>query len=74
MRTTLTLDDDVLRAARSLAGAQGISLGEAVSELARRGLVPSPSKVQEAGLPVFPVPPDARPVTLEDVKRLEDFE
>lgn len=38
MRTTLELDDTVLAAARSLAGNRGISLGAAVSELAKRGL------------------------------------
>ncbi len=38
MRTTLELDDAILSAARSLALARGISLGAAVSELARRGL------------------------------------
>ncbi|MFV0253706.1 MAG: hypothetical protein ACK5H2_10285 [Beutenbergiaceae bacterium] len=38
MRTTLEIDDVVLAAARSLARTQGISLGSAVSELARRGL------------------------------------
>lgn len=38
MRTTLDLDESVLAAARSLASARHISLGAAVSELARRGL------------------------------------
>lgn len=38
MRTTLELDDQVLAAARSLARSRGTSVGEAVSELARRGL------------------------------------
>ncbi len=38
MRTTVDLDDTVLAAARSLARARGITLGAAISELARRGL------------------------------------
>lgn len=38
MRTTLDIDDTVLAAARSLARSRHVSLGEAVSELARRGL------------------------------------
>lgn len=38
MRTTLDLDETVLAAARSLARSRRISLGAAVSELARRGL------------------------------------
>jgi len=38
MRTTLDIDDRVLQAARELAHARQISLGAAVSALARRGL------------------------------------
>jgi hypothetical protein len=37
MRTTLNLADDALIAAQTLARRQQISLGEAVSELVRRG-------------------------------------
>jgi hypothetical protein len=40
MRTTLTLDDDVLAAAKGLAYQQGRSLGEVISDLARSGLGP----------------------------------
>ena len=42
MRTTLDIDDTVLAAARSLARSRSISLGAAVSELARRGLSGGP--------------------------------
>lgn len=38
VRTTLELDDTVLAAARSLARAEGLSLGAAVSTLAKRGM------------------------------------
>lgn len=38
MRTTLDVDDEVLAAARSLARARGVSIGRALSDLARRGL------------------------------------
>lgn len=41
MRTSLDLDDQILAAARSLARARGLSIGAAVSELARRGLMQS---------------------------------
>ena len=71
MRTTVTLDPDVLAAARRLARARSISLGAALSELARRGLEQD-RPAGEEGFPVFQVPPGARPITLEDVKRLED--
>ncbi len=71
MRTTLTLDPDVLQAARSLAQARAISIGAAVSELARRGLELDRAAVVGT-LPQFQVPPGARIITLEDVKRIED--
>jgi hypothetical protein len=38
MRTTLSLDDDVLASARVLARQRGESLGAVISELARKGL------------------------------------
>ena len=39
MRTTLSIDDDVFAHARASATRENISLGEAVSRLARRGIV-----------------------------------
>jgi hypothetical protein len=71
MRTTLSLDPDVLQAARSLAQARAISLGEAVSELARRGLEQHQAETS-IPLPHFPVHLGARRITLDDVKRIED--
>jgi hypothetical protein len=51
MRTTLDLDDTVLAAARNLARAEGLSLGAAVSRLARRGLsAPDPDPVEGRGV------------------------
>ncbi|GAA1919845.1 hypothetical protein GCM10009775_10560 [Microbacterium aoyamense] len=38
MRTTLSIDDDVLAAAKQFADSRGITLGEAVSQLARATL------------------------------------
>jgi len=49
MRTTLSIDDDVLYAVKSLALRQGRSAGEVLSELARRALQ-APSDGQAAGL------------------------
>jgi len=37
MRTTLTIDDDVLAVARQIARARKVSAGKALSDLARRG-------------------------------------
>lgn len=71
MRTTLTLDPDVLKAARSIARAKAISIGAAVSELARRGLEQTRHEALEP-FPHFQVSPEARIITLEDVKLIED--
>ena len=59
MRTTLALADDVYEAARTLAEASGRSIGEVVSDLARRGLSPQPAIAREGHLPVFAVPANA---------------
>ena len=68
MRTTVTIDDDVLAVARALAEQSGSSLGHALSELARRGF--KGTGVTEDGgdnVPVFQVPADVGPITSEDV-------
>lgn len=74
IRTTLNIDEDLLQAARSLARARSISMGEIISELLRKGLEIQrrPAMEQKSGFPVFQVPRDARPITLEDVKKGED--
>ena len=74
MRTTLRIDEDVLRAARSLARSEGRRLGEVVSELARKGLRPSPPRRRgRSGLPTFDVPAGTAPLTSEMVRgALED--
>lgn len=59
MRTTISLEDDVYEAARSIARASGMRLGEVVSLLARRGLRASPAVRDRSGLPVFQVAPNA---------------
>jgi hypothetical protein len=69
MRTTLVIEDDVLEAARSLAESEGRSVGEVLSELARRGLAPRPQDAVEDDFPVFSVSPGAKPITLEIVQR-----
>jgi hypothetical protein len=74
VRTTLHLDDDVYRAARSLAAARGEGLGAVVSALARKGLAaPVSGGRKHRGFPVFEVPAEAPPVTREMVRAaLED--
>jgi hypothetical protein len=71
MRTTITLDDDVLEIVTRQAKARGVSLGRTVSDLVRRGLnAPTPSTSKE-GLLVFRLPDDSPSITTEDVRRLE---
>jgi hypothetical protein len=43
MRTTLDIDDDVLRAARDLARRQRTTAGRVISELARTALAAAPT-------------------------------
>ncbi|MCB1214319.1 MAG: antitoxin [Deltaproteobacteria bacterium] len=77
MRTTLTIDDDLLAAAKSLARESSTSLGEVVSKLMRRGLNTTSrmsKKRSSSGFPVFSVPKGAHLITLEDIRRAEDEE
>ena len=74
MRTTLTIDDDVMAVARALAERKGSSLGSALSELARRGFRSSSIAPEDGDGTTFPVAADAEPITSEDVYRsLDDW-
>ena len=73
MRTTLTIDDDIMAAARDLADYHKKNVGEVISGLARKGLMPSqPIPETRNGVPQFPIRPDSKPVTLEIVNKLRD--
>ena len=73
MRTTITIDDDVLAAARALSERDGRSLGAIISALARESLRPQTgaSSIRN-GLPLLPVSKKSCPVTLELVNQLRD--
>lgn len=71
MRTTLDIDDAVLAAARTLAAERGVSLGEAVSQLARLGLMRQAS-VSLGGLPTFDVREGASAITPEMVREANE--
>jgi hypothetical protein len=71
MRTTLTLDDDILELATRQAKLRGVSLGKTVSDLVRRGLSASTPAQDKGGLVVFRLPADSPKVTSEDVRRIE---
>ena len=71
MRTTLTLDDDLLELAARQAKLRGVSLGRTVSDLMRKGLHASTPAQDKDGLVVFRLPADSPKVTTEDVRRIE---
>lgn len=73
MRTTLDLDEDVLLAAKELAGLEKKTAGQVISELARRGLRQRRGgHAMRNGVPLLPTQPEQRPVTLAVVNRLRD--
>ncbi len=73
MRTTLTIDDDVLAAAKALADQQHKTTGEIISSLARQALQPAPqSRRYRNGFLLLEVKPGAVPVTQELVNELRD--
>lgn len=69
MRTTVTIDvdDDVLAVANALTARKGYSLGNALSELARRGLRSTGPVRNGEDHTAFPVSNDAPAITGEDV-------
>jgi len=73
MRTTLDLDDDVLRAAKELAMTRGKTAGQVVSELLRKALAAPSSNRLRKGVPLLPRRPRAslRP-TMAVVNSLRD--
>jgi hypothetical protein len=74
MRTTLSIDDDILAAAKHLAEREHRSVGEVISSLARQGLSRSAgaSRSERNGIPLLPSRKAAVPVTLELVNQLRD--
>jgi hypothetical protein len=71
MRTTLTLDDDILELAARQAKLRGVSLGKTVSDLVRRGLNATTPAQDKGGLVVFQLPADSPTVTTDEVRRIE---
>lgn len=73
MRTTLTIDDDVLAAAKALAARQRKTVGEVISALTRQALKPSTAnRKMRNGVPLLPVRSGSPVVTPELVNQLRD--
>lgn len=79
MRTTIDIDDDVLAAARDLAKVEGKTMGQVISELARKALTaPAGGGFAEAQAafamddwPTFPRR-GGPPITTELVRQIEE--
>ena len=72
MRTTIDIEDDVLLAAKEIARRRDISIGKALSDLARQALSRQDTAAMRNGVPLFPVRPGASVITLELVNQLRD--
>jgi len=72
MRTTIDLEVDVLLAAKEIARQRGVTIGKVISDLARQAMTRPAAVITRAGIPLFPVQPDAGPITLEMVNQLRD--
>lgn len=71
MRTTLTIDDDILEQVRRYAEERSMPVGDAVTELIRKAFrTPTPTRVVN-GLRVFDLPADSPVVTNEKLLELE---
>ena len=73
MRTTLSIDDDVLAELRLIANADGRSLGAVTTTLLRRALQPV-GLTERDGFPVFDVPADAPSFGIDEVRTALDEE
>lgn len=72
MRTTVSIDEDVLLAARQRADSENTSLGRALSDLARLGLSHSSTGTHRNGIKLLPAAPGAGRATLESVNAIRD--
>ncbi len=72
MRTTLAIDDDVLAAAKAIARQTNKTIGEVVSDLARRALRPAAAPAERNGVPLLAGRKPGVIVTLEIVNALRD--
>ncbi|MFZ0305091.1 MAG: hypothetical protein WAL75_20540 [Terracidiphilus sp.] len=73
MRTTLSIDDDILAAAKEMAATENKTVGEVISALARQAMRPTPSRrASRNGVPLLPIRPGAPRITSELVRQLQE--
>lgn len=73
VRTTLDLDDDVLQAAKEIAGLRGVTAGRVVSDLIRRALEPAAgTRRSRNGVPLLSRRAGAPVMTMTRVNELRD--
>ncbi len=76
MRTTLSIDDDILMAAKSVAEREHKTIGQVISEWSRQALRSNArgasSTKTRNGVPLLPSRANGSPVTMELVNRLRD--
>lgn len=74
VRTTVDIEDDVLQAAREIAASRGQTIGQVLSDLARRSLQSRGRSAGRNGVPMVPRRPNAQPMTVKRVNELRDDE
>ncbi len=73
MRTTVDLDDELLRTAKAISAANHQTLSRVISDLAWKGLRPGlPAYRKRNGFPVLRASPSVQPVTVEHVNEMAD--
>ncbi len=72
MRTTLNIADDVFIAVKHISQSTNTTMGEVVTELIRKSLKGADQVLYENDIPVFHVSEQAKPITLDDVKKDDD--
>ena len=72
MRTTINIEDDLYKAAKSMATAENKTIGQMISELIRKALQPPNYPVKDDDIPTFRVSENAPPLTLEMVREADE--
>jgi hypothetical protein len=74
VRTTLEIDDDLVQVARQLAQQRKITIGQVISDLARKAMEPKNAPRMRNGVLLFDLKPGAKRPSMALVNRLRDEE